>query len=574
MSHHKLTISVAVIVLLGVAAFAQEAKIPVKVSPHQAYVFLDGVAIRDGNVTLKTTPGEHTIAVYNYGYLGQVRKVTVQAGKNEDQVFTLQPAGAEVSGPFGYIQIEGPGRAAVLLNGTTPDYHVGHVDEFNNHIGWFQQLLVPPGTHQLTVTREGSTVWSGPIQVAAGERVIVHVPSGSTRTQTVNRGSGPLPRFDAGIASAAVVVAPVSGSLSATPGKIDCNETSHLAYTSAETLHSTMKDDSGTQPLPAVTGDMPVSPRHTTTYLYEASGPGGFVKQEATVNVNPVVQSSLETSPSEIHYLRVGNKVMTQESSDLKWTVTNADAIAIDPIGKVAASGQEKTTPDPKETTGEINETRSYTLTASNVCGGSDTKTAQLQIKGMMEPYILSVFFPTGYPSRQHPEAGLVASQQEQLKKMATAFNLYAEHAPDAKVVVRGHADPRGTNKYNMKLSERRIKAVKAYLIAGGIPENKIEIEAFGKSRILDATTVKQLEAENPLKVEGAKKPNRRATQLVYNRRIDIEVQPAGMETSRFFPHQATDASLLMQTNWPGLKKVVSAQEASTAVAGGTGGRE
>ena len=573
MSRTKLAISVALIMLLGVAAFAQEAKVPVKVSPHQAYVFLDGVAIRDGNVTLKTTPGEHAIAVYNYGYLGQVRKVTVQAGKNEPQTFTLEPAGAQVSGPFGYIQIEGPGRAAVLLNGTTPDYHVGHVDEFNNHIGWSQQLLVPPGTHQLTVTREGSTVWSGPVQVAAGERVILHVPSGSTRTQSVNSGSGARPRFDAGIASAAVVVAPVSGSLSATPGKIDCNETSHLAYASAETLHSSMKDDSGTTPLPAVTGDMPVSPRRTTTYLYEASGPGGFVKQEATVNVNPVVQSSLEATPPEIHYLRVGNKVLTQESADLKWTVSNADAIAIDPMGKVAATGQEKVTPDPKETTGQINETRPYTLTASNVCGGSDTRTANLQIKGTMEPYILSVFFPTGYPSRQHPEAGLVASQQDQLKKMASAFNLYAEHAPEAKVVVRGHADPRGTNKYNLKLSERRIATVKAYLIAGGVPESKIVTEPLGKTKTLDATTVKQLEAENPFRVEAPKKPNRRATQLVYNRRIDIEVQPAGMETSRFFPHQATDANLLLQTNWPSLKKVVGAQEASPAVAGGTGGR-
>jgi len=574
MSHHKLAISVVLIMLLGVAALAQEAKVPVKVSPSQAYVFLDGVAIRDGNVTLKTTPGEHTIAVYNYGYLGQVRKVSVQAGKNEPQMFTLEPAGAEVSSPAGYIQIEGPGRAAVLLNGTTPDYHVGHVDEFNNHIGWSQQLLVPPGTHQLTVTREGNTIWSGPIQVAAGERVIVHVPGGDQRTQSVkNPASGARPRFQVGTASANVSVAPVSGTLSATPSQINCNDTSHLAYASVDTLHSSMKDDSGTAPLPAVTGDMPVSPRHTTTYFYEASGPGGFVKQDATVNVNPVVQSSLETTPAEIHYLRVGNKVLTQESSDLKWTVTNADAISIDPIGKVAATGQEKVTPDPKETTGQISESRAYTLSASNVCGGSDTKTAQLQIKGMIEPYILSVFFPTGYPARNHPEAGLVASQQEQLKKMASAFLLYAEHTPDAKVVVRGHADPRGSNRYNMKLSERRIKAVKAYLIAGGIPENKIEIEAMGKTKTLDAATVKQLEAENPFKMEGSKKPNRRATQLVYNRRIDIELQPSGMETSRFFPHQATDANLLMQTSWPSLKKVVEAQ-GSTGVAGGTGGHE
>ena len=85
MSYHRVTTIVAFMALLGAAAFAAEAKVPVKVSPKQAYVFLDGVAIRDGNVTLKTTAGEHMIAVYNYGYKGQVRTVTLKPGKNEPQ---------------------------------------------------------------------------------------------------------------------------------------------------------------------------------------------------------------------------------------------------------------------------------------------------------------------------------------------------------------------------------------------------------------------------------------------------------------------------------------------------------
>ncbi len=33
-----------------------------------------------------------------------------------------------------------------------------------------------------------------------------------------------------------------------------------------------------------------------------------------------------------------------------------------------------------------------------------------------------SVFFPTGYPDRKHPAVGLVASQQEQLAKLASIF--------------------------------------------------------------------------------------------------------------------------------------------------------
>jgi hypothetical protein len=85
-----------------------------------------------------------------------------------------------------------------------------------------------------------------------------------------------------------------------------------------------------------------VQPKHATTYYLEASGPSGTVKQDATVDVNTVVQSSIEATPAEVAYVKVGNKVLTQESSELKWAVTNADAISVTPIGNVVAIDQEK----------------------------------------------------------------------------------------------------------------------------------------------------------------------------------------------------------------------------------------
>jgi len=569
LSHCKLAISVAWVMLWGTATFAQEAKVPVLVDPPQAYVFLDGKAIKEGKqVILKTTPGEHVISVYNYGYAKEIRKVEFIAGWNDIQSFSLKPVGAAVPGEYGFIQIEGPPHAAVLLNGTDPEYHVGHVDMFNNHIAWFQQLVVPPGTHQVTITRYGNTIWSGPVEVAAGQRVILDVPSGKRRTQVVNSSNlkEPRPRFKEKLTETAVSVAPVSGTFAATPSQINCSETSQLAYSSVDTLHSSIKDASGATPLPALSGEVPVSPRQTTTYTFEASGPGGLVKQDATVNVNAVVQSSLETTPAEVRYLKVGNKVLTQESSELQWTSTNADSISVDPIGKVAASGQEKLTPKPNQVTGPISESKSYTLTATNVCGGSDSKTAQVKITGMIEPYILSVFFPTGYPDRKHPDAGLVASEQERLMKVASVFSIYAERTPDAKIMVRGHADPRGSKKYNQELSERRVAVVKAFLVAHGVPEDKILVEAMGKTQELDAATVQQLEAENTLN-DNSKKHNTRATWLAYNRRSDIEVQPADVETTRFYPHQANDADVLMQAGWPSLRKVTEADQTSPVVA-------
>jgi hypothetical protein len=576
MLQHKLAIAVALITLWGVAAFAQEAKVPVIVNPPQAYVFLDGKAIKEGKqVTLKTTPGKHVISVYNYGYQGEIRHVDFIPGWNNVQLFTLKPSGAKVPGSYGLIQIEGPGHAAVLLNGTTPEYHVGHVDMFNNHIGWFQQLLVPPGTHQLTITRYGNTIWSGPVQVAAGERVILYVPSGKRKVQWVQKEEkGPRPRFDAGIASAAVSVAPVSGTFSAGPTQLQCNGTAELAYSSVDTLHSSIRDDSGTRSLTSMSGEIPVQPRRTTTYYFVASGPGGVVKKDATVTVNPTVQSSLEVTPAQVRYVKVGDKVLTQEPSELKWTATNANTVSITPIGSVTANGQQTVLPDPRQGAGPVNETQTYTLTASNICGGSDNRTAQLRVKGIIEPYILSVFFPTGYPDRSHPDTGLVASEQAHLMNVADVFALYAKDTPDAKIVLTGHADPRGTAKYNMTLSKRRVEVAKGFLVAHGVPGDKIVLKPMGKTQELAAAAVRQLEAESPFKAEQPKKQNARASWLAYNRRVDVEIQPADVQTSRFFPHQASDSQILAGTTWPSLKNVRKADQGSTqVVASAVGGR-
>ena len=58
---------------LGIApAFAQSGhatgKVKIHVSPKQAYVFVDGKAIRDGSQTIELSAGSHAIGVDNYGY--------------------------------------------------------------------------------------------------------------------------------------------------------------------------------------------------------------------------------------------------------------------------------------------------------------------------------------------------------------------------------------------------------------------------------------------------------------------------------------------------------------------------
>jgi len=134
---------------------ASTGKVAIHVSPKQAYLFVDGNAIRDGSQTIALSAGKHKIGVYNYGYNPDIQTVEVVSGKTTDMNVTLQKSGDKVAGPFGDIELKGHPRAAVLLNGNTPSYFVGHVDEFDNNWIWHQWLLVKPGIYPVTVTQKG-----------------------------------------------------------------------------------------------------------------------------------------------------------------------------------------------------------------------------------------------------------------------------------------------------------------------------------------------------------------------------------------------------------------------------------
>ena len=552
----------AAAILLGTAASAQEtAKLKMSVFPDEAYTFVDGRAIGPGNRTIKLPLGSHNVVVANYGYKFFQKDVTVDSGKPTILKVTLDPSGAEVSGPRGRIQLElGPlslgdaGDHAVLLNGKTANYFVGHIDEMNNDIGWRQELIVPPGNHQVTVTRRGQEVWAGTIAVAANQRVIVTISNGKQKIKDWPAGAqlGALPRFKAGVASATIVIAPVSSEISSNPSKIDCGQPSQLKWTSAETIDA---DISGMSPVP-VNGDRTVSPKQTTAYDFTATGPGGVTKSSTTVDVNTAVQSSLTASPAEVRYRQIGDKVIEVSDANLTWSTSNAQAASLEPFGSVGTSGNKSVTMKPTQTTnGPVDETVKYTLAATNTCGGSETKTAAVHITGSIEPIpdvlLHSVFFPTAYPTKQNPTLGLVRSQQEALTALAASFTKYLEYDPDAKLTLAAYADERGPNKYNQNLSELRVQRVKEFLISQGIAEGKVETSAYGDEKPLDKSTVVELQTQNPNQPPEARIKNFRSSWLAYNRRVDVVLLPTNRESLRFYPNNAPDSDLLWQRPIP-----------------------
>ncbi len=552
---------ILMIFLTAGTAFAQEGKLRVKVTPKQAYLFVDGNAIREGTHTISVSPGQHTVVVANYGYKLFTQSVTVNAGKTTDLDVKLDPVPGDVSGPWGRIELKGDSRAAVLLNGKTPEYFVGHLDEFNWGWIWQQELLVPPGTHQLTVTRGGKELWSGNVTVAANQKVTIYVDKNTQKTSSWPAGekmsAHPLPRFKAGIASATVAVAKVSGSFNVEPTKINCGDSSKLTWTSAETVHSEI---SGIGEVPA-SGDRSVQPHQTTTYDFTASGPGGVVKSSGTVDVNTVVKSSLSVAPQEVRYHRIGEKVLEQGSATVTWSSSNADSVTLDPFGAVDKNGSRTVQGTPSQiANGPVDETLHYGLKATNVCGGSDSQTAALHITGSIEPIpevqLASVYYPTDYPDSRHPHDGLLKSQQDVLTAMAGGFKKYLEYDSGAKLSITGYADQRGSKMYNMALAERRNARIEQFLVAQGISADHITTTAYGNERQLDRKEVKGLEDQNPNKASKKQLRDPRAGWLAYNRRVDFMLVPTNKESVRFYPNAAADSSILWQIPKPPLKVI------------------
>lgn len=54
---------------------------------------------------------------------------------------------------------------------------------------------------------------------------------------------------------------------------------------------------------------------------------------------------------------------------------------------------------------------------------------------------------------------------------------------PQVQVRIEGNADERGTREYNLALGARRAEAVRSFLIANGIPANRIDTISYGKER-------------------------------------------------------------------------------------------
>lgn len=68
---------------------------------------------------------------------------------------------------------------------------------------------------------------------------------------------------------------------------------------------------------------------------------------------------------------------------------------------------------------------------------------------------------------------------------------------PDMNVSVEGHTDSVGSDAYNQKLSERRAKAVRDYLVSQGVSASRITVVGWGEAKPVASNDTAEGRAEN-----------------------------------------------------------------------------
>lgn len=94
------------------------------------------------------------------------------------------------------------------------------------------------------------------------------------------------------------------------------------------------------------------------------------------------------------------------------------------------------------------------------------------EARGMVITLSGAVLFVTG-------KSELLPSAQDQLGQVAKALQDQGEIKP---IVVEGYTDSVGSDTANMKLSQARAEAVRAFLVSKGLPSDKLSATGRGKS--------------------------------------------------------------------------------------------
>jgi peptidoglycan-associated lipoprotein len=229
----------------------------------------------------------------------------------------------------------------------------------------------------------------------------------------------------------------------------------------------------------AKAGSKSVKPQQTTSY--EALAKRGDREARAFARV----EVEIPTPAPTLTFSADRDVIERSQSTTLRWTTTNAESVEIAGIGRQAASGSARVSPEDSTT---------YTATATGP-GGTDTKSVRVTVNIPPPPPPPPPPKPTTRTRRVDEEFiqavkviyfafdSSELDDESQARLGAAASWLNRSENRSIRFRIEGNCDERGTEEYNIGLGDRRANAARDFLIGLGVAAERIETVSYGESR-------------------------------------------------------------------------------------------
>ena len=86
---------------------------------------------------------------------------------------------------------------------------------------------------------------------------------------------------------------------------------------------------------------------------------------------------------------------------------------------------------------------------------------------------------------------------KEEYRPMLEAHAAYLMSHRDARLILQGHADQRGSREYNLALAQKRAEAVRKALAVMGVSDGQLEAVSFGEEKLRNEGLTEDAHAEN-----------------------------------------------------------------------------
>lgn len=307
------------------------------------------------------------------------------------------------------------------------------------------------GTSQYFAFRVGLSRFYGPGSGTCGE---------SERPVSATRPASPSP-----VAATRPASPHVSATLSASPSSVVANGSTTLTWGSMNARTCAALRPRNWTTKTATSGSDSVQVQAETTYWILCRGPGGRDSASATVSIFIPPPPSLPPPappPPRTPTVTLGGATTIDEGENTTLSWTSTDATSCSTQSPQRWGGSTGTTGN---TTVSPGQNTTYTIQCTGPGGTSNTASATVEVR--IRPRTISILgsalirFDSANVNPGRPSTDpVVRATMDSLNMLANRMN----NAPTANVVVVGNTDYVGSDAQNDAVSDRRARAVYAYL--------------------------------------------------------------------------------------------------------------